>query len=66
MYTHTIFVPKTLMFHPEYTKCRHCHKKMEKHIRCEGARFHVHSWDTKGKHCSVINCEDNHGVGKCV
>ena len=60
MYHHTVLVPKTLTFHPEYEKCPDCGQKMEKHIVCEGARFHVLSWGSDGKHCSAPNCEYNH------
>jgi len=75
MYKHTILVPKTLVFKPEFYECHHCHKRVQKHIHCDGARFHVHSWygvvDKFGKthgveRCSETNCEDNHGLGKCV
>lgn len=31
----------------------------EKHIVCEGARFHVPYWTSKGQHCSEPNCEIN-------
>lgn len=31
----------------------------EKHIFCEGARFHVVSWDKRGPRCSEPNCEIN-------
>jgi len=65
MYTHTILVPKVLVFRPEYIKCPYCHEMMERHIFCEGARFHVHSYSTKGISCSQPNCEDNHGLGRC-
>ncbi len=27
-----------------------------KHIICEGARFHVISYDTNGLHCSEFDC----------
>ena len=27
-----------------------------KHVRCEGARFHVLFWSTKGTHCSEERC----------
>ena len=27
-----------------------------KHVRCEGARFHVLYWDTPGAHCSEPDC----------
>lgn len=60
MYNHTILVPKTLSFKPEYYDCPDCGKKLEKHIICEGARFHVLSWDSNGSHCSCERCEINH------
>lgn len=31
----------------------------EKHIVCEGARYHVISYSSKGKICSEPNCEIN-------
>lgn len=31
----------------------------EKHVVCEGARYHVISWSTLGTHCSEPNCEIN-------
>lgn len=27
-----------------------------KHVRCEGARFHVLWWDGRGTHCSEERC----------
>jgi hypothetical protein len=27
-----------------------------KHVQCEGARFHVISYDTQGRHCSEPMC----------
>lgn len=30
--------------------------KFIKHVRCDGARFHVLSWSTKGTHCSEPRC----------
>lgn len=30
-----------------------------KHVHCEGARFHVLSWDGDGRRCSVKNCVVN-------
>ncbi len=70
MYSHTILVPQTLTFKPEYYKCSCCGEQIQKHIICEGARWHVHSyfgtWDGEvGRVCSEKNCEDNHGKGKC-
>jgi len=52
--------------------CPHCGKKMVKHIIHEGARYHVHSYigyTDKSRSpvtCSNPNCEDNHGIGRCV
>ena len=31
----------------------------EKHIVCDGARFHVVTWDSKGAKCSEPTCEIN-------
>ena len=45
--------------------CPICKKGMVKHIIKEGARYHVHSYDSNGIHCSTPDCEDNHGKGKC-
>ncbi len=66
MYSHTILVPKTLTFKPEYRECPYCGKWIQKHIVCEGARWHILSWSNLGRHCSEPNCEDNHGIGKCA
>jgi len=66
MYSHTILVPQTVIFRPEFRICPYCKKRIQKHIVCDGARWHVHSWDTNGTHCSENNCEDNHGEGKCI
>jgi len=60
MYHHTVPTTKTLTFKKEIVTCPGCGKDMEKHIVCEGARFHVLSWDTNGEHCSESNCEVNH------
>lgn len=65
-YTHTILVPKTLVFKPKYYKCPYCKKQIQKHIVCEGARWHVHSYSNLGIHCSTSDCEDNHGPGRCT
>jgi len=32
----------------------------EKHVNCDGARFHVLSWSADGQRCSCANCEINH------
>lgn len=29
------------------------------HVYCDGARFHVLSWSTQGRHCSDPDCEVN-------
>ncbi len=60
MYRHTVLRPVTLFFEPKYVKCPICHERMEKHITCEGARFHVLSWSSDGTHCSEPDCEYNH------
>jgi hypothetical protein len=31
-----------------------------KHVRCEGARFHVLYWDSNGCHCTDPKCIINH------
>jgi hypothetical protein len=46
--------------------CPHCHKIMLRHVVCEGSRFHVTRWDSLGARCSEKDCEQNHGVGKCI
>ena len=52
--------------------CPHCGKKMAKHIISDGARYHVHSYhgytdNTRDPvKCSNPDCEDNHGIGRCV
>jgi len=66
MYNHTILVPKVITFKPEYRKCPCCGKQIQKHIVCEGARWHVPRWDSNGEHCSEPDCERNHGEGKCL
>lgn len=33
-----------------------------KHVSCEGAGFHVLSWDTNGRHCSERDCIVNKEV----
>ncbi len=68
MYSYTILVPKTktITFKSKYYECPDCHKRIQKHIICEGARWHVHSWNSSGTHCSESDCEDNHGKGKCI
>jgi hypothetical protein len=50
--------------------CPLCGKSMVKHIRKEGARYHVISWhgskNGATSHCSEPDCEKNHGPGHCV
>lgn len=58
--SHTVLVPKTLVFRKETTKCHSCDEVIEKHIVCEGARFHVKHWDSNRPHCSAPDCEVNH------
>lgn len=36
-----------------------------KHVYCEGARFHVLSWDSYGHKCSVQNCIMNQKRPDC-
>ena len=63
MFSHVVLTPKTIHFAPEYYICDHCGKKIQKHIICEGARFHVISWTTDNTICSEDDCEINH---KCI
>lgn len=52
--------------------CPHCGMKMVEHIVEEGARYHVHSYNSyrdKSRspvHCSDPHCVDNNGIGRCV
>jgi len=66
IYSHTVLAPKTVFFESEYRECPVCHKQVQRHIVCEGARWHILSWDSSGCHCSESDCERNHGVGKCI
>jgi hypothetical protein len=50
----TVRVPSLYAYEREYNE-----DGSEKHIVCEGARFHVISWDSQGEHCSEPNCEVN-------
>ena len=47
-------VPDLWIYDPEYND-----DGTEKHIVCDGARFHVVSWDANGARCSEPNCEMN-------
>lgn len=38
-------------------KSKNCRRV--KHIFKEGSRQHIISWDSKGRHCSVSQCEIN-------
>ena len=64
-FTYTILEPKKLVFKSEYYQCPYCKKRIQKHIICEGARWHVNSWGDFGTRCSQPDCEDNHGRNKC-
>ena len=46
--------PNLNRYNPEYND-----DGIERHIICNGARFHVVSWDSKGEKCSEPNCEIN-------
>jgi len=46
--------PNLITYEPEYNP-----DGSERHIVCEGARFHVVSYNNKGPHCSEPNCEIN-------
>lgn len=46
--------PNLHRYEPEYNE-----DGTEKHIICNGARFHVLSWDSNGAKCSEENCEVN-------
>lgn len=50
--------------------CKHCGKRMIRHVIQEGARFHVTSYHVGENgacdHCSEPDCENNHGLGHCV
>lgn len=50
----TIKISDLFRYEPEYNE-----DGTEKHIRCDGARYHVLWWDGRGKHCSAKNCEIN-------
>jgi len=47
-------VPDLHNYDPEYNA-----DGTEKHITCDGARFHVLSWSSKGARCSEPKCEIN-------
>jgi len=52
--TKTIKVPDLWNYNREYNE-----DGTEKHIHCNGARYHVVSWSNRGQHCSEPNCEIN-------
>ena len=69
-YTYTVLKPETLVFRPEYRICSHCGRRIQEHIHCDGARWHVLSFygtlDGKGhRRCSEPDCEVNHGKDVC-
>ncbi len=37
-------------------------RKWIKHVHCDGARFHVLSWSSAGRHCSEKDCVFNRPV----
>lgn len=43
---HPLAVPREIASDPDYIK----------HVYCEGARFHVKSWNTFGTRCSETKC----------
>lgn len=50
----TLKVPNLYRYEPEFNE-----DGTEKHIVCDGARYHVLSYSTHGSHCSEPNCEIN-------
>lgn len=55
--TRTIEVPDLNNYVPEYND-----DGTERHIVCDGARFHVVSWSQHGERCSEPNCEINASI----
>jgi hypothetical protein len=53
-HTRTDWTPDLHHYQPEYND-----DGTEKHIVCDGARFHVLSWSQRGARCSEPNCEIN-------
>ena len=51
--------PDLWSYDPEYNE-----DGTEKHIHCEGARFHVLSFTSEGTRCSCANCEINKRLGR--
>jgi len=51
---HTETKPDLYYYKPEFNL-----DGTEKHIVCDGARFHVVSYSTEGRRCSCENCEIN-------
>lgn len=47
-------LPDLHHYEPEFNK-----DGTEKHIVCDGARYHVLSWNSNGERCSCKNCEIN-------
>lgn len=56
-HTRTDWTPDFHHYRPEYND-----DGTEKHIVCDGARFHVLSWSQRGARCSEPNCEINNGT----
>ena len=52
--TRLIEIPDLYRYEPEYNE-----DGTEKHIVCEGAGYHVLSYDSQGVRCSNSNCEIN-------
>jgi len=50
-----IKIPNLYNYESEFNK-----DGTEKHIICEGAYYHIPSWNINGIHCSEQNCEVNH------
>jgi glucose dehydrogenase len=60
----TVQVPDLWHYEPEYNS-----DGTEKHITCDGARYHVLSWAMMSNgnvetHCSCANCEINQREGR--
>jgi len=51
-----VFLKKAVDFQGEKKSSK---RGFVKHVHCEGARFHVLSWDGAGRRCSVKNCVVN-------
>ena len=55
-----IFVdPREVIYNPWYSPPQEPSERDKdwiKHVTCDGARFHILSWDKYGKHCSEPRC----------